>query len=146
MSEFTDEQRTALGWLADVIIPNAEGMPSATEVGVHEKLIDRVLQVRDDLAPAVFGAIADGAGLAPRDAVFALRATDYAMFSQLVLALRGAYYMSPEVRQLLGYEGGKARPAPYEASATQLADGILDPVLERGPVYREAPGRLVTGT
>lgn len=143
--ELTDEQRADLGGLADVILPHAEGMPAATEVGVHGRLMDQVLNVRDDLAPAIFEAIDRSRALTPRDALVALREADYVTFSQLVLAVRGAYYMSPEVRQLLGYEGGKARPAPYEASAMELSEGILDPVLERGPIYREVPEGAVAG-
>ena len=47
----TEGDRTALGMLADVLIPSSGTMPAATAAGVHEKWVDRVLEVRPDLAP-----------------------------------------------------------------------------------------------
>ena len=45
--------RERLGALADVLIPAAEGMPSASEAGVHRAGLDRVLAARPDLEPVL---------------------------------------------------------------------------------------------
>lgn len=41
----------------------------------------------------------------------------------------------PAVRARIGYPGQRRDPARLEEAADQISDGILDPVLARGPIY-----------
>ncbi len=50
MSLFTATNRETLAGLADVLIPASETMPSASDVGVEGELLDRLLEVRGDIA------------------------------------------------------------------------------------------------
>jgi hypothetical protein len=46
--------------------------------------------------------------------------------------------MIPAVRERIGYPGQGGARARLEEAAEQISDGILDPVLARGPVYTPA--------
>jgi hypothetical protein len=50
----------------------------------------------------------------------------------------GAYFMNPQVRQAIGYHG--QTPLPIPPDADYLADGLLESVIRRGPIYRPTPG------
>jgi len=39
------------------------------------------------------------------------------------------------VRARIGYPGQRRDPARFEEAVDQLSDGILDPVIARGPIY-----------
>ena len=50
--QLSGEDRAAYARLADVLIPAAEGMPSASEVDVHTRWVDQALRLRPDLRRA----------------------------------------------------------------------------------------------
>jgi hypothetical protein len=60
-------------------------------------------------------------------------------FALLSTVLAGAYLMTPQVRQYVGYPGQHRNPPRLEQAADELSDGILDPVLERGYVFVPTP-------
>jgi hypothetical protein len=43
--------------------------------------------------------------------------------------------MNPKVRKRLRYPGQKASPPYPDEADYYLRDGLLDPVIERGPIY-----------
>jgi hypothetical protein len=126
-----DAQRATLAALADTVVPGGEGLPSASGANVHGKWIDRVLAVRPDLAAAVLSVVERGE--LPLD-----EAELAAAFSR---AVTGAYLMNPKVCKLLGLPGNapKPRPALSDESDYYLEDGVLEPVLARGPIFRPTP-------
>jgi len=63
---------------------------------------------------------------------------DPVAFAALAVLVPGAYYLHPRVRRLIGYPGQKADPAPDDESDYWLRDGLLDPVIARGRIWREA--------
>ena len=67
--------RERLGALADVLVPAAAGMPSATEAGVHREGLDRVLAARPDLEPVLVRVLAAADG-EPGDILLRLQASD----------------------------------------------------------------------
>ncbi|QEC46145.1 hypothetical protein FSW04_00235 [Baekduia soli] len=62
-----------------------------------------------------------------------------ATFAVLSCVLAGAYLLVPEIRRGIGYPGQAARTAPFDQAAGEIMDGVLDPVLERGPIHRAVP-------
>lgn len=135
----TDLERRTLGALADALIPASERMPSATQANVPGTWLDRTLRACPDLAGTLRPLLRVAAGREPAAEARRLAAEDPAGFEALALAVTGAYTMNPKVRKLIGYPGQKANP-PYPDEAEHfLADGILDPVIRRGPIGRLAP-------
>jgi hypothetical protein len=134
-----DERRATLAALADELVPAALGMPSATEVDVHLEGINHVLAARPDLAEPLARLLDDLAGQEPAAALARLNEEDPEAIGVLGTAVTGAYYIDPRVRDLLGYHGQPNKPPQPGESDEYLAGGILDPVRERGPVFRPTP-------
>ncbi len=135
----TPERRETLRLIADYLIPAYETMPSASSVLVHEQWIDEVFKHRPDLKENVVRALDRGRDRPPAEAVKELARDHPDEMEALGLAVSGAYYMSPSVREALGYPGQENAPYdPYETHA-YLLDGMIERVIARGRTYRPTP-------
>jgi hypothetical protein len=72
-----------------------------------------------------------------KDVVADLCANDPAAFDILAQAAAGAYFMNPQVQQLIGYAG--QGPRPIDPRPDYLDDDLLESVARRGPIYRPTP-------
>jgi hypothetical protein len=136
-----DSEREALRAFADALIPGGAGLPSASEADVHGKWIDRTLRARPDLAEFVAAVLRLGGE--PEAELDRLRRQDAATFDGFTLAVSASYFMNPRVRRLLGYPGNAPkRKLAYPDEADYFLDGgkLLQPVVDRGPIYRPTPG------
>ena len=68
--------RATFAGLADVLVPATGGMPSASEIGVHERWVDRVIAARPDLAGRLEALLAAAAGCDPGAEVARLQAEE----------------------------------------------------------------------
>jgi hypothetical protein len=133
------EQRRALGALADLLIPRTATMPSASEVDVETKWIDRALAVRDDLTPSLAAVLDRARTAGPAAELARLEREDAETLDSVKLLVSGAYYMSPRVRKLLGYPGQTQHPILPDEAEYYLEGDLLAPVQARGAVYRPTP-------
>lgn len=122
---FEPEERERLAALADAIIPPGHGKPAPSEVGIGGVLLDRVVAARPDLVGALRRALQPGSGdVAAR--LQALGATDTEARDALELAVAGGYYMSAEVRALIGWPGDEPVPVRPDAYPPYFEEGLLD--------------------
>jgi hypothetical protein len=133
------EERATFAALADVLVPEAGGMPRASAVGVHERRLDAVLAARPDLAEPLQAILVDVAGRGAEAEIARLRAEDDERFRLLLSLATAAYYSSPKVRRLIGYPGQRAHEVFPDQAGHDLRDGILDPVVARGPIWHRPP-------
>ena len=140
----SDAQRATLAALADVLVPEAEGMPSASQADVAGVWLDEVLRVRPDLQMPLEAVLARAAGGDPREQIGRLRTDSPDGFATLALVVTGAYYLNPEVRERIGYPGQQAHRLAPDQAEKDLRGGLLDPVVARGPIYRPTPAREAT--
>ncbi len=133
MTMLTDEQRRIYATMADFLIPNAEGMPSASQADVPTKWIDDALRYRPDLEAGLLRAIEAGANADPAEAIETLNANDTEAFDALGVLTSGSYFLNPTVKDLIGYPGQVPAPAPDDVDAYSE---MLMEVVDRGPVYR----------
>lgn len=131
-------RREQLGAIADRLIPAGSGMPSASGAGVAGEFLDEVLAARPDLAAPLDAALASVDGLSATDALAWLRENPDA-WGVLTAVVPAAYFLNPAMRSAIGYPGLEARPIDPELAPDYLADGLLDSVVARGPVYRPTP-------
>ncbi len=134
-------QRTARqSWrdLVDELIPGGDGLPPASAVGLHDDQLEKVLQIRPDLRAELEEALDVIAGLPPAAALAVLRSRP-ALFETVTLIVAGGYLMSEPVTTALGYRYADARPVNSEDVRRAVDDGLLDRVIERGPIYRLPP-------
>lgn len=137
----THEQRKHFAALGDALIPGDETMPSATTAGIGGDLLDRLLESRPDLAESLSLALAEPTAEAGAR-LGALMTSDPGMFQQLVVAIAGAYYLSPKVRSLIGYPGQLAKPVVVEDFPTYIAEGLLDHLTEQDEPTGSRVGQL----
>ena len=134
-SEPTPAQRLTLARLADILVPEGLGMPAASTVGVAGDLLDRSLAAAPSLLEPLLALLDD----VPVDGLDAFvrrleveRPDDFAVLSTTVVA---AYYLSEDVRELIGYPGQQPNPLSVAAEPDYL--DLLERVYVRHPGYRE---------
>lgn len=136
--EITTDQRSTLAGIADLMVPGDGEMPSASAAGVHETLLDDVLTARPDLAAPIaelLDRLTDRSPAAAFDAVRASRADE----DLLALVVVGGYMMHPAVGAAVRYAGQQPQQVnPFDINDV-IDEGLLDPVVERGAIYRPTP-------
>ena len=134
-----EAERAVFGRMAEVMLPGTDTMPSAGRAGVPGPGLDEVLAARPDLIEPLGRALRDLDGSFSLEALAGYLSVDEEAYSALTLCVAAAYYLSPEVRDRIGYPGQEARSFdPYEYVAW-IDEGLLDPVTERGPIWRRPP-------
>ncbi len=135
----SEETRKRLIRIADELIPAAEGMPAASEVDVGGKQLDLVLATLPDLAPHLERALSwEKPPTSGIEWTRRLQALDVDAYVAVTVAVVGGYYTHPSVKQLLDYPG-QVGQAVFVGYPEYVTEGLLDAVLERGPIYRPAP-------
>ncbi len=135
MTGFPEELRPVLRRLAEEMIPAGEGLPSAAEVCIHTTLLDDVLKVRPDLAGPLERALRPLADLPPGELLAALE-TDREGMATAGLVVAGGYLMSAQVAEALKYPFQEAKIVRSDELVRDIEAGLLDSVIERGPIYR----------
>ncbi|GAB5471159.1 MAG: hypothetical protein Kilf2KO_41890 [Rhodospirillales bacterium] len=139
MSLINDRHRATFAGIADVLIPEAEGMPSASQAEVPGAILDRVVELRSDLREAFFRGLNKASGQDPQTAIEGLDRDDPEALGAIGLLASAAYYMQPQVRALIGYPGQENRPVDAESEPAYIANGMLQEVIDRGSIYRPTP-------
>ncbi|MDE0654267.1 MAG: hypothetical protein OXI26_11515 [bacterium] len=136
-ASLSGSQRAVLARLADVLIAEGRGMPAASAVDVSGELIDRCLEAAPVLRAPLGALLDEFADDPPAESVRQLASRRPNDFSVLSTAVVGAYYLSREVRALIGYPG--QQPDPISVAGEPEYLDMLERVYGRHPGYREAP-------
>lgn len=134
-----DDDRKTFAGIADVLIPAAEGMPAASEIGIQGEILDKVLGFRPDLRENLLRGLRAAKGKDPRTAAEALHKTDAPAFGAISLAASAGYYMDPSVRKLIGYPGQENRPYNADEMPEYVRNGMLKVVSDRGAIFKPTP-------
>lgn len=137
-----DPQRMAVfAAVADHLIPDAHGMPSAGAV-VDATRLRFVLGARPDLTEPLRAALRPELGDDPAARLAVIERDEPEHHGALVLAVVGGYYTDRDVRDRLGYPGQQAKQLYSWKYPEYMEEGLIDKVLARGPVWRDpATGR-----
>ena len=128
--------RERLRRFADALIPAAHGMPAASDVGVADGQLDKVLRVRPDLAEPLARALAMADPADYEASLARLSEGDRPAHDALLLVVVGGYYTDAGVRSRLGYDGQQPVEVRPEIIPNYVEEGLIEPLLERGPLYR----------
>lgn len=146
-SGFSDEQERALACVLDEIIPPSDDgrFPGAGELGlvsyVRERAADLVPMIVQGLSS--LDELAQGRGAVDFEAIprserrgvlEGLAGREPGFLPLLVFHTFSGYYQQGPVLEALGLEARPPFPGGHEIEANDLS--LLDPVRERGPVYR----------
>jgi hypothetical protein len=136
---FDEALRMQFAQIADGLIPGTAAMPAPSGLDIGGRQLDLVLESRPDLADDLARVLRiAGAGEAIAW-VEQLADSDLAGHDALVTAIVAGYYLHPEVQRLLGYPGQVGEEVRAESYPGYVADGLLERVYERGPIYRATP-------
>jgi hypothetical protein len=128
--------RATLAAIADHLIPAAHGMPSAADV-VTDDRVGFVLGARPDLAEPLAAALRPALGTDVAARLAALERDEPASLAVLQLVIVAGYYTDKRVRELVGYNGQEAIEVKSWLMPEYLEEGLIDKVLERGPMWRD---------
>jgi hypothetical protein len=138
---FDDRRRALFTAIADHLIPEAHGMPSAGSI-VGDARLRFVLNARPDLLGPLLLALRPELGDDPAARLATLEREEPEHHSALLLAVVGGYYTDKGVRDRLGYPGQVAKTLYSWQYPAFLEEGLTDQVLARGPIWRDpATGR-----
>ena len=127
----TRDERRRLARLADALIPAGDGMPAASQVGVHNRGADRVAGLLQHVVDPARRALR--ADVALED----LRRDDPEAFGALTTLVAAAYLTEPRVQRLLGYPGRPQESAGYPDAAESELHDLVRPVREHWRAVRE---------
>lgn len=123
--------------LARVLIPGTVRMPSVDAVGKFAELISSAVKAAGVTEPEMRELLE----MLPPNIDWAsarsLAAAQPAQFETLAQLVTGAYLMAPLVLERLGFPTERRFPAGPEEFADEYETGILDPVVARGPRFRD---------
>jgi len=139
VTQIDEAVRATFSGIADILIPEAEGMPAASAVGVHKEMLDHILTLRPDLREDFFRGIARAHNKDAKFAAEELNVQDAAALSAIGLIASAGYYMSPHVRELIGYPGQERRTYDPDGIPEYVTNGMLKVVQDRGAIFRPTP-------
>ena len=137
LSSLSTAERQLLATLADILIPAGDGYPSASEAGVANDGLDQLLAVRPDLLEPLKNLLLRAKDCSAAEFCRDLQTKDSAAFGILAELVPGAYFLNPDVRAKLKYDGQSGRR--IDPREDYLDDGLLQSVIDRGPIYRPTP-------
>lgn len=136
MSELDADRLVTLAAVADYLIPEAHGMPSAGVV-VDANRLAFVLGARPDLHEPLATALRPDLGVDPAERLAVLEREEPGNLGALQLVIVGAYYTDKRVRDLIGYNGQEAIEVKSWLVPQYIDEGLIDKVLANGPVWRD---------
>lgn len=131
-----EDRRATFAAVANHLIPEAHGMPSAGAV-VGDARLRFVLKARPDLVEPLRAALRAELGADPAARLAALEGVEPDHHAALLLVVVGAYYTDKDVRERLGYPGQMAKQLYSWKYPEYMEEGLIDQVLARGPIWRD---------
>ena len=131
-----DGARRTLAAIADDLIPEAHGMPSAADVLTDDRL-RFVLAARPDLVEPLAVALRPELGDDVPTRLERLASEEPTELSALQLIVVAGYYGDARVRELIGYPGQLAIPVDGDAPLLHVEAELIENVKARGPVWRD---------
>jgi len=122
--------------VASHLIPAAHGMPAGGDV-VDDRRLAFVLRARPDVVDALRAAPRPELRGDPGSRLAALAVDETDQVAALQLAVVAGYYTDSNVRAAIGYPGQVAKPVTAFDYPAYIAEGLIDRVLERGPIWRD---------
>ena len=131
-------ERVALLAAAQWFLPPDNAYPSFAEADPDDQVLHLVLEQLAPLQDEIHAALAAVPAGDVEEYMGGLSDADAAQFETLRTLCLGWYFTCRPVWELLGYTGRRPVPITEGEADHHLRGGILDPVIERGKIYRPA--------
>lgn len=130
------EPLATLQQIGCLVIRPEDGIPGFAETDPDGKILAIALGHAGRHLRPILDALAAQSADGLEDRLRELTRHEPEMFAALRDVLVCSYLSTPAMWRLLGYGGRVPRPAAAGEAEGYLADGILDPVVARGPIYQ----------
>ncbi len=138
----SDEEIRVLRLVGDTLIPATADNPAASDVAEFDQRAARAMAILWKQFDQLTALLSDLSTVSQEDMFAMLRDIEKfrnADFYFLSLVVVSAYLYSPQIKERLNYpDPHRDTPGLFDA-ADELSSGILDPVVERGPIYVPVP-------
>ena len=124
--------------LVDLLLPGTDSLPSGVSVGANGSLLEDALAADPRLREPLAAVVERAAANAPSTLVDLLELAGE-QAEEFAFALSAAYYMSSQVREVLGYPGQQRRPIATATADEIVSEDLVAPVIARGAVYVPTP-------
>ncbi|GBR52410.1 hypothetical protein AA106555_0908 [Neokomagataea thailandica NBRC 106555] len=127
--------------IADTLIPASGTIPSGSSVANYEGLLSQALGITDKNFDSIMQTLELFAHVNEPDLWERLKAfslKEPSKFYWLSTVIVSAYLYAPENKARIGYPTPHPNPAGMFEIADELDSGVLDAVMERGPIYVSA--------
>ena len=124
--------------LADALMPEAEGMPKASDAADLKACLKSTLNSRPDLRGDIMQGLLALSGKTLDAATLNTFANEKpASWAALTLAILNIYYNSAKVQTITNYSGPRRQTYDADATPDFIAEGLLKVVTDRGPIWRK---------
>lgn len=134
--EFSPSHHDTAEALAQALIPESPLGPSASEANVASIHLKRALTLRPDHVPRFERLLDEAEREDPRDYLTELQRSRPQDFEALTFLIAGAYFLDPQVREWLGYNGQLASPDAGPGPGEPTEEELLALVSSQGKTYR----------
>lgn len=124
--------------LAQLWFPGTADLPGFQELSTGAQLLDRARRANPALAESL-SRIALRAAEADPLTYEVIDTWPTHLVEDALTMIESAYFMSPDVRQALGYPGQGRAPVALAGPDEVLTKELVAPVIERGPTYVQTP-------
>lgn len=131
------QQIARLVGLADILMPATGKLPAPGTLASYNGLLETAFIASGLTQTEVQEALDALPSELTWNSVTGFGTSHPAAFESLALLTSGAYVMAPEVLETLGYPDDRRNPAGPMDAADEYDTGILEPVINRGPFYRD---------
>jgi hypothetical protein len=135
----TPAQLELLHAFAEVLTPGGDGFPTAAEADPDGAVLALAIHHMHGQMLEIAETLNAGAGKDPRAFLEELESEEPHRFEQVRSLLVCRYLTCRPVWSILGYSGQTPSPPLPGEAELYLRDGILDPVVRRGPIYIPTP-------
>lgn len=136
----TPAQVQQLQRIAQVLLPGDGQAPPASSVPDLDQLMARAVDAIGVEGQVVMAALAQLEAEPTWDELRAYAEDHVDDFEVLSTVVSGAYFMSPQALDAIGYpHGQERRAARIDLAADQLSSGVLDAIAERDSMVRLVP-------
>ena len=131
----TESYRGLFVELANELLPGNDRQPAASELGLAQTPLDRLLVSRPDMESGLETVLDQYLVVRTQGATAFIASLSEGTFRQLLTAVCGCYFLLPKVRESLGYDGQQARGLGRGGFG---AEELVIEQMQRPKCYREA--------
>jgi hypothetical protein len=135
----SEQELSQLRGVASVLLPGLNDSPAASTLPDLDVLLQKAAKALGPELSVLQQALESLPPSVEWNTLLRFSKANQADFDVISTAVAGAYFLSTEVLQSIGYPTGPRTRAPIDLAADEIGSGVLEPVIARGSIVRLPP-------